>query len=215
MPTLLYENISNEIILQIKTGILKEGSKLSERSLAEKYGVSRTVIRDALKVLNEKGYVEIQPGKGHYVKLPSAHDIREKLGNVIANSTVPLNEIVEARIALEGAMVDLIVERVTAEDIAQLEAIYEQMSIVVKDREPYGELDKQFHIKLMECGKNEMLTNFIQILNDTLDRNYILWDLSVRIQAHDEHKEMLELLKAKNAKGLREALIRHIVVLKN
>lgn len=60
-----------------------------------------------------------------------------------------------------------------------------------------------------------MLTNFIQILNDTLDRNYILWDLSVRIQAHDEHKEMLELLKAKNAKGLREALIRHIVVLKN
>ena len=59
-----------------------------------------------------------------------------------------------------------------------------------------------------------MLTNFIQILNDTLDRNYILWDLSVRIQAHDEHKEMLELLKAKNAKGLREALIRHIVVLK-
>ena len=201
MPTLLYENISNEIILQIKTGILKEGSKLSERSLAEKYGVSRTVIRDALKVLNEKGYVEIQPGKGHYVKLPSAHDIREKLGNVIANSTVPLNEIVEARIALEGAMVDLIVERVTAEDIAQLEAIYEQMSTVVKDREPYGELDKQFHI--------------IQILNDTLDRNYILWDLSVRIQAHDEHKEMLELLKAKNAKGLREALIRHIVVLKN
>lgn len=78
MAELLYINLSNEIERQIRTGILQENEKLSERKLAGQYGVSRTVIREALKLLNQKGLVTIKSGKGNYVTIPNEQDMMDR-----------------------------------------------------------------------------------------------------------------------------------------
>lgn len=214
MPNLLYENISNDIIRQIKTKELKEEDRLSERSLAEKYSVSRTVIRDALKVLNEKGYVMIRPGKGHYVKFPNEDDFRGKVGSIIENSTIPMESILEARELIEISMVPLIIERATETDIEDLQKLYIQMQDVMDERILYSELDKKFHIRLMSCCQNEMLMFFVKTLNDTTDRSGFMWDKPIRENAQREHQEMIQALKAKNEERLRYSFGQHIVCIK-
>ena len=206
----LYETISNEIMEQIHSGQLKENDKLSERNLALDYGVSRTVVRDALKLLNEKGYLLTQAGKGHYVKLPGESDFRGKVGNIITNSAIPFEAIVEARELIERAMVELILERITKEEIEELENLYLQMNEVIDNREQFSLIDQSFHVKIMSSSRNEMLLFFIQTLNDTTNRSNFLLGKEIRINAQKEHRNMLDSIKKKDQDKLKSAFYKHI-----
>lgn len=76
----LYTNIVDNIEEAIKNGELNEGTKLpSERAMAERYDVSRNVIREAYKILKEKGLVDIYSGKGAFVSKPKANVINNRL----------------------------------------------------------------------------------------------------------------------------------------
>lgn len=210
MAELLYKSISNELMIQIKSGTLKENDRISERRLAEQFGVSRTVIRDVMKVLNEKGYLTIRAGKGHYIKLPDETDFRKKVGSIITDSTIPFESILEARELIERSMVELILDRVTKEELDEVEQIYHQMCDVIEDRELFSNLDKEFHVKLMNCCQNDMLMFFINTLNDTTDRRNFLWDLPIRENAQKEHFQMLEGLRQKDKEQLQSAFYKHI-----
>lgn len=210
MAGLLYESISDDLVAKIKRGSLKENDRLSERGLAEKYGVSRTVVRDALKVLNEKGYVEIMAGKGHYVKKPDEKLFRGKLSTMITDSTIPFEDILEARLLIETAMSELIVERVTDDDIAELEDFIDRMDAVVSKRLVFSELDSEFHIRLMSCSQNEMLMCFVKTLNDTINREGFMQDKAMRMNSQREHRNMIEALRERDKDKIRDAFEQHI-----
>ncbi len=214
MGELLYETVSEDLILKIKTGKLGQDARLSERKLSEAYGVSRTVIRDALKVLNQKGYLTIRPGKGHYVKLPDETYFCENVGNIITESSIPMDQLVEARELIECSVTSLIIERVTDEDIEELTELHSQMARVLDDRETYGRLDAAFHVRLMRCCKNTMMIFFIQTLNDAINRNVILWERTIRENAQMEHGEMIKTLRTKDEGLLSKYIHQHIDCIK-
>lgn len=210
MAGLLYESILEDIITKIKTGDLAEGERLSERGLAEKYGVSRTVARDALKVLDEKKYMETHPGKGHYVKRPDGNDFCGKLTNIIVNSTIPYKNVLEARELIETSMADMITERATKKDVDELSDLFNRMQGAMDDRVAYNELDRQFHIRLMSCAQNEMLLVFVRTLNDTINRDSFMWDRETREQAQREHQDMLQALAARDSEKIKRSFKNHI-----
>ena len=206
MAGLLYESISDDLVSQIKKGVLKDDDRLSERGLAEEYGVSRTVVRDALKVLNEKGYVQIKPGKGHYVKHPDEKEFRGKLSTMLTDSTIPFQDIIEARELIETSM----------SDIAGLKILLNQMNAenIMNNRIVFSELDSEFHTALMSCCKNEMLMCFVKTLNDTINRAGFMLDKEMRINSQKEHSNMVEALKMRDKVKMKDAFTMHINCIK-
>ena len=113
MAKLLYMQIADDLMDKIHRGILQEKEKLSERKLAEKYEVSRTVVREAIKLLNEKGYVDTVYGKGSYICFPDENMLMGRFRDAIDVSKVTPAEVLEARELLECSMSQMIVERIT------------------------------------------------------------------------------------------------------
>lgn len=215
MADLLYISISNELEQNIKMGILKENDKLSERKLTVQYGVSRTVIREALKYLNEKGLVTIKSGKGNYVTIPDKQEVMGKLENVIDNSSVDLSKIVEARELLEKSIVGLIIKRSTTEDITYLSQLIGQMETALDDEGLFGEIDAKFHLRLIGCSQNEVLQILMGTLNNLTNRREILRSKSIRKNAIKEHKKMINAVKEKDEEMLVEAIESHLSCIKN
>ena len=210
MSELLYINVSKQIEQQIQDGRLKENDCLSERKLAEDFGVSRTVIREALKLLNEKGLVDIRYGKGNVVSVPDNSMVMDKFISSIHNSSLKMEDVVEAREILESAMAGYIIDRVNPKDIEELEEIVTQMQSVMEDGEEYARLDANFHYRLMECIKNEVLELVMGALNNLTNRSSLYVKLEERKITHEEHKRILERLKTNDGEGLREAVLAHI-----
>ncbi len=210
MSELLYINISKQIEQQIQEGTLKENDRLSERKLAEDYGVSRTVIREALKLLNEKGLVDIQYGRGNFVSVPDNSMVMDKFVSSIHNSSLKMEDVVEAREILESVMAGYIIDRVNRQDIEDLENLVRQMEEVMEDGEAYAKLDAGFHYRLMQCIKNEVLELVMGALNNLTKRSQLYRSMEERKITHEEHKLILDRLKACDGEGLREAVLAHI-----
>ncbi len=215
MEELLYLEVSNEIESKIRSGRLKENDRLSERSLAERYGVSRTVVRDALKLLHEKGLVIIKVGKGHYVRHPSETDLIGKLEKAIDYSQIPITEIVEARELLEHAMAELMTANVTEDDLTELSRIYQCMEEAINDTNEYAEQDKLFHVTLLGTAHNDILQIFIRSLNGMIDRTVLLNNKKIRQHAQKEHRMMLDALRACEKDKLLVAFDYHIQCIKD
>ena len=123
-PGRLYEKIVEQIEKRIITGDLKVGEKLSpERELAEQFGVSRTAVREAVKALQEKGLLEVLPGRGTFISNGTSRAMRHSFGLLIrfgqpegARNLVEVREIIEPEIAALAA------PRANEENIAAMRA---------------------------------------------------------------------------------------------
>lgn len=210
MGKLLYEEISEDLEQKIQKGMLKENDRLSERKLALDYNVSRTVIREAFKVLNEQGLIETRSGAGSYVTRPSQTEVKNIFTNAVKNSCVSMNKVVEARELFESSMTDIIIERVTEEELEQLSRHFIFMQKEIENGTVFARLDEEFHCMLMKCTKNELLELFMNALNDMMDRTIILSDRSVRENAQKEHQQMIEAIYKKDSVFLKETFRNHI-----
>ncbi|HTD47135.1 MAG TPA: GntR family transcriptional regulator, partial [bacterium] len=119
---------SDEVVRQIKARIfgsrLPPGAQLpSEKDLAEQFGLSRITIRDALRVLESEGLIDIKVGArgGAFVSRPSARRVSESLTNLLRLRQITIQELTEARLAVEPSVASLAAQRATAEDIAAME----------------------------------------------------------------------------------------------
>src|SRR5512140_3282924 len=119
---------SHDIVLQIKnqifTGRIPAGNRLpSENELCEQFGVSRTTVRDALRVLESQGLVEIKVGAGGgaFVSEPRHETVSESLSNMLKMNSMNIEELAEARMVIETAIAALAAKRATAKDIAAIE----------------------------------------------------------------------------------------------
>ncbi len=143
---IVFDYMKNAII----TGELKPGERLMEVQLAEKLGVSRTPVREAIRKLELEGLVVMVPRKGAYVSDLDAKDL--------------LN-VLEVRSSLEGLAASLAAERITDEEIERLKGILEefQKNIELGDNEALIRLDKEFHDLIFAASRNDKL---IQIVNN-------------------------------------------------
>ena len=142
MSALLYNDVCSKIEQQIKDNIYIEGEKLpSERTMSIEYGVSRNVIRESVRLLSEKGLLEIKPGKGIYAKKPDGELITDSIKRVLQSKGATLLEMTEVREALEIAVIQKAVERVTTENMKELKSTFNEMEKHVRDVPRFIEYD--------------------------------------------------------------------------
>lgn len=214
MNKFLYTNIVDDLEKKIKKGDLADGEKLSsERAMAEEYNVSRNVVREAFKVMSEKGLVQIYSGKGAYVSIPKENVLTTKLQEAISISKSNLYEILEVRAVLEEAVARKAVERATKENIRNLEEIYSKMESAIGDTVKFAEEDINFHIELAKCTGNSALVLLINTFNNISDKKlYKLNSLQIDrvLKAQREHKAMIESIKDRDENRILMTVNSHI-----
>lgn len=209
MAKLLYMQIAEDLMRQIHSGALTEGKKLSERKLAEEYKVSRTVVREAIKLLNEKGYVETLYGKGSYIRLPDEDMLMRRFREAVDVSKVEATEVLEARELLECTMAHMIVERISEKDMEILEELYHEMECS-KSAKEFIDLDAKFHLAISMCAHNRVLSIMTGTLNQLTDREEFVGNPDSQEKASSEHAVMLEALREHDEEKLLKALQTHI-----
>src|SRR5262244_2987720 len=125
--TRIYEEIVRQIKSMITEGRLKSGDQLPpERDLAEKFLVSRTSVREALRALESRGLIEIRAGEGAFIRDISVETLIEPLALVILPHREAVGELFEARRLLEPAISALAARRATREELTEMERILEE-----------------------------------------------------------------------------------------
>lgn len=214
MVVVLYNEIGSQIKEQINSGIRKPGDKLeSERTIAEKYGVSRNVVREALKSLSQQGLLVIKPGKGAYVCEPGPEILIKNLSTFITHKKQDLLDMLEVRENLEMLAVYKVCMNSTEEQTDKLEDIYGDLERVRYNVNLFMKKDKAFHEYLFKiCGNK-----FLSILNSSF---YTIMDEKIfklrqyypeRVdQAQKDHRELLDAIKSKNSKKAWSVMKRHM-----
>lgn len=194
----------------------KVGDKLpSERDLAEEMGVSRGVIRESIGVLSDRGFVEIKPGSGTFIKMPTHNEVTQPLGRFIKmHSSSTFDNILEVREALESSIVQWATERANETDIYELEKCIHEMEQHASNPEIFTESDLEFHQVLARATKNEiymiLLKPISALLLEFRQHEYFKNRKEAIEGGLIHHKKILECVKNKDGKAAKLAMINHL-----
>ena len=171
--TRLYRDIVAQIKQLIQEGSLAPGDQLlPERQLAEKLGVSRSALREALSALDSMGLIEITPGGGAYIKKVSVESMVEPLASIMLKEKENVLELLEARKILEVETVKLAAERASKSDLYQIrEAAIEMYNDVTNNRDA-DESDINFHLAIARATQNSVLVNIMTMLSGVMKEAY-------------------------------------------
>lgn len=213
----LYEDVTTELGLRIVGGFYLHGAILpSEEELVEEFGVSRTVIREAVKVLTDKGLVQPRQRIGTLIhprshwRLLDADVLQWELQ--VGQQEALLHKVTEARRVIEPEAAALAALRASDEQLQQIEAAFNAMVEAVKDfaahAEEYIEQDMVFHaIILAGCG-NELLAQTADMMRRALVASR---EITTRIPGNAEkaipaHRAVLETILRRDSDGARKAM---------
>ena len=205
----LYQKVANNILEMITSGAYPPGTRLpGERELAERFSVSRVVIREAEISLEALGHVEIKVGSGVYVREPS----QTSSGRL---PKVSAFELTQTRLLFELELAALAATEITAEQIEELERTIAVMEDTPQDSPESDEADRVFHLTIAKASGNT--ANYYIMEN--------LWRMRVELpevkemyaavcvedsySRVDEHEAILNALKARNPDQARKAMRAH------
>lgn len=205
--------ISNQIKTLIIEGELKPGDPLPpERELMGLLNVSRPSIREALKSLVGMGFLETSKGNRTVVKSLASGTILEPLHYLLRDDITIVFQLIEVRKALEAWNAFYAAERATAGDIARLEKNVAIMRTKLKEDDYRLEKeDADFHLAIAEATHNKIQTHIMftiyDILKNSIGKYYGKFDLE---KIYRQHLDVVEAIKAKNAKSARAKIIEHL-----
>ncbi len=198
-PLALYQEVAERLRQRIFAHELAPGQWVDEQALAEQYGISRTPLREALKVLASEGLVTLKPRRGCYVTEISAED---------------LDEIFTVMSLLEGQCAVDTARKATDADIERLKDIHEQLESSARrlDINGFFEANQAFHREVQLVAGNRWLTQVIQDLRKVikLSRHHSLFSEGRLEQSLAEHRRILDALEARNAPAAELAMRDHI-----
>jgi GntR family transcriptional repressor for pyruvate dehydrogenase complex len=211
--TRIYEEIVRQVKAMIAEGRLKGGDRLPpERDLAEKFVVSRTSVREALRALESLGLVEIRAGEGTFVRQVSIESLIEPLALLMVSQREAIGELFEARRLLEPALAALAAGRATPEEIHEMERILEtQASEVAAGRTGLAQ-DAQFHAAIGTAAHNRAITRLAHAIMDLLtqSREESLNTPGRPTRSHEDHRRVLSAIAARDAEAARRAMLEHL-----
>lgn len=195
----LREVIFNTLREAIIVGELKPGERLMEVQLADKMGVSRTPVREAIRKLELEGLVEMLPRKGAHVADLSVKDIMD---------------VLEVRSTLDGLASWLSATRITEDEIKELKHVQGQFISYVERDNLQGSIKKdgEFHDIIYRSSRNDKLMQIISNLREQIQRFRVIYikDYSSTRELIKEHAEIFEAITARDAEAARNAAQRHI-----
>lgn len=210
----LYEEIVEQIERSIMRGMLKPGDRLPiERDLAQEFGVSRTAVREAVKVLQEKGLVQACAGKGTFVTKGSAQ-ARGEILQVSGKYDRPETwmHLVEVREILEPGVAALAALRARDEHIGEMQKAFNTMEAAQQDPFAYFKAGLDFHHTLAEATGNPVLVSLmdsiVRLLREHRLRLFEVKGSAERAQLY--HRQILEAVQQRDPEGTREAMCAHM-----
>ena len=198
--TTLHEEVASKLRDLIFNGVLEGESRVPEKVLCERFGISRTPLREALKVLAREGLICLLPNRGARVNKITPQDI---------------DEVFPVMGALEAVAGEAACQKISEESIAEIRAFHYQMALhhTRGERLEYFQLNQLIHEKILEAAENPTLTQVYKGLSGRIRRaRYIAnipqhrWD-----QAMHEHEKILEVLGTRDGKKLGDLLKSHLL----
>jgi DNA-binding GntR family transcriptional regulator len=195
----LHEQVAQRLRPMLVEGRIPPGAKLNERELAELLNVSRTPLREAIKMLAAEGLVELLPNRGAIAVSLSEADV--------------LNTF-EVMAGLESLSGELAAERITPQELAEIQAMqFEMMAAYTRrDLSAYYNLNSRIHNAINAAAKNPVLATVYNQVNARLQalRFRSNQDGEKWKRAMKEHEKMIEALAARDGAAMREVLLAHL-----
>ena len=211
--TRIYEEIVRQVKAMIAEGRLKGGDRLPpERDLAEKFVVSRTSVREALRALESLGLVEIRPGEGTFVREVSIDSLVEPLALLMVSHREAIGELFEARRLLEPSLAALAAARATPEEVQEMERILEEQAKEIASGRTGLTQDAQFHAAIGAAAHNRAITRLTHAIMDLLtqSREESLNTPGRPTRSHEDHRRVLAAISRRDAEAARRAMLDHI-----
>ncbi len=216
---------SEEVVEQVQqaifSGQLSPGDRLpSERELAEQFGLSRMTIRDALRLLESGGLIEIKVGAsgGAFVREPNFDSLSNSISSMLKFKKATVLELAEARKVIETATAELAAQRATAEDLQTLRRAVETARQALDSGDPYYMPHSvEFHVALARAAQNYVLyltvnsfrTLFFNVLKQLLPTS----DMAER--AVKDHWAIYQAIEARNPAQARQLMAEHLAYFEN
>ena len=211
-PDMVAEVLSRLSERIIAGGFSPDGVLPPEGALAQSFGVSRTVIREAMRTLRAQGLVEVSQGRAPRVKPADTCTVIASLDLLLRRSAGTLLHLVDARRPLESEIAALAAERATSEDLTGLGAAIDQLQAARSHGERV-EADVQFHRVLAESTGNPVFSLLLETLAGLLreSRRQTIAQSGVEI-ALAGHRAVLAAMRRKDAIAARQAMLEHLTL---
>jgi DNA-binding GntR family transcriptional regulator len=195
-PRALYEEVAELLRQRIFSRELAPGSWIDEMKLAEEYGISRTPLREALKVLAAEGLVTMKVRRGAYVTEVSEKD---------------LSDVYHLLSLLESDAAGVVAERASDAQIAELQSLHKQLEASAHNREKFFAINERFHMRLLEIAGNRWRDQMVADLRKVmkLNRHNSLLKSGRLKESMLEHRALVEALARRDSKAAVKKMQEH------
>ncbi|WP_431126493.1 FadR/GntR family transcriptional regulator [Variovorax paradoxus] len=211
----LADQVADALAAEVRSGRLSEGDRLpTEAALAEQFGVSRTVVREAVSRLKSLGLLDSRQGSGVYVRPAGVEPLRFEMPHVASREAVI--QMVELRRALEAEVAALAAERRTPEDVQRIREAIEALHAAVSAGGNGADEDVRFHRAIAEAARNPFLIGTLQYLRQFLHGATRVTRANEARRADfarevaQEHAQIVEAIEAGDPLRAREAAKSHM-----
>ncbi len=195
-PRALYQDVAEQLRQRIFSRELEPGSWIDELRMAEEFGISRTPLREALKVLAAEGLVTMKVRRGAYVTEMSEKDLRD---------------VYHLLSLLESDAAGVVARTATPEQLQSLHALHEELEAAVHERERFFAVNERFHMQLLEMAdnrwRNQMVGDLRKVMK--LNRHNSLLKQGRIEESLAEHAALLAALSAGNSAATVQAMQAH------
>lgn len=211
----LYEQIAQAVRERIVKGEMAQGERLpNERELALAYGVSRNVVREAVRALVNDGLVEVRQGSGTFVANGTSSALGDSLGLALSlgGKGRSLANLIEIRTIIEPSVAGLAAARAEPADIAAMEAEVEIMETAFDDVDRFIAADHRFHVAIAHATQNQLvpliIVPVVDVLNEQRKRLFFVVHSAKSAQAF--HKRILAAIRKRDGDAAVEAMRGHL-----
>jgi GntR family transcriptional regulator, transcriptional repressor for pyruvate dehydrogenase complex len=208
--------IVEQVKLLLRQGRLKPGDRLpSERELCERFGVSRVTVREALRVLEAGGLIDIRVGArgGAFITSPTSQQIGEGLADLLNLSPLTAIDVTEARQVFELGIVPLVVDRATDEDIAALRDMVRVHQAALDRGEYVMSMSADFHVRVAACTHNPAIEMLVQSFHGPLLMSLLTAQVVEPLMGHrgsEEHSAFVDAIASRDVEWARSIMREHL-----
>ncbi len=195
-PRALYEEVAERLRQRIFQRELEPGSWIDEHKIADELGISRTPLREALKVLAAEGLVTMKVRRGAYVTEVSEKD---------------LIDVYHLLSLLEADAVAVVAQSGSDAALAELQALHDELEGATQDRDRFFEINERFHLRLLELADNRWRQQMVSDLRKVmkLNRHHSLFKAGRIEESLAEHRAVMQAIRARQADAAAQRMRDH------
>ena len=203
---------------RLLAGSLKPGDRLiPERELAAQLGVSRPILREALRALTVLGIVEIRDRVGTIVRRPDISVLNDFFTFALSHRADLMDDVIQARVAIECQAIRLAAERASVSDLERLQVALRRIEETIDDTEAGGRADFEFHRAIVRASGSETLAVLYDsmaavLTRSHLDRRHLVRLFDMRTYLVEDHKRVFDAIVAGDPAGADRTLREHFAI---